>query len=71
MGLALRHSEVEIEVDGLATVKKINANVEDALVISSFIKYLKALSEGHERCHFVHIASEKNGLAHLLAIEGI
>lgn len=71
MGLDLRHSKVEIEGDALAIVKKINANVEDGSIISAFIKDLKALSEGHRRCHFVHIANEKNGLTHLLAIEGI
>ncbi|TYH76482.1 hypothetical protein ES332_D04G089500v1 [Gossypium tomentosum] len=63
--------KVEIEGDALAIVKKINANVEDGSIISAFIKDLKALSEGHRRCHFVHIANEKNGLTHLLAIEGI
>ncbi|MBA0781608.1 hypothetical protein Gotri_002517, partial [Gossypium trilobum] len=52
MGLDLRHSEVEIEGDALAIVKKINANVEDGSIISAFIKDLKALSEGHRRCHF-------------------
>ncbi|MBA0697709.1 hypothetical protein Goari_021238, partial [Gossypium aridum] len=71
MGLDPRHSEVEIEGDALAIVKKINVNVEDGSIISAFIKDLKALSEGHRRCHFVHTTNEKNGLAHLLAIEGI
>ncbi|MBA0666205.1 hypothetical protein Goklo_002651 [Gossypium klotzschianum] len=52
MGLDLRHSEVEIEGDALAIVKKINANVEDGSIISAFIKDLKALSEGHRRYHF-------------------
>ncbi|MBA0730107.1 hypothetical protein Golax_025720, partial [Gossypium laxum] len=52
MGLDLRHSEMEIEGDALAIVKKINVNIEDGSIISAFIKDLKALSEGHRRCHF-------------------
>ncbi|MBA0553884.1 hypothetical protein Golob_013023 [Gossypium lobatum] len=71
MSLDMRHSAVEIEDDDLAIVKKVNVNVEDGSVINAFIKYLKALSEGYDRFHFVHNAKGRNVVAHLLATKGI
>ncbi|KAH1113565.1 hypothetical protein J1N35_006943 [Gossypium stocksii] len=52
-------------------VKKIYANNQDGSVISVYIMDSKSLSANYSRCVFVHALRKGNGVAHIVATEGV
>lgn len=71
MGLNLGFLEAVIEGDALILVKRIYVNNQDGSVISVYIMDSKSLSANYRRCVFVHALGKGNGVAHIIATEGI
>ncbi|MBA0657964.1 hypothetical protein Goklo_010214, partial [Gossypium klotzschianum] len=71
MGVDLGLQRVEIEGDALTIIKKTNINKRDESVISNCIEDINKLKEAFHTYCFSYTARERNGLAHILATEGL
>ncbi|MBA0754141.1 hypothetical protein Gogos_021720 [Gossypium gossypioides] len=71
LGLDLGLSKVEINGDALTVIRKLQGVSEDKNEIGAFIKDGKRLSRCFHTCQFQQVRRSVNGVAHLLATEGL
>ncbi|MBA0734999.1 hypothetical protein Gogos_018884, partial [Gossypium gossypioides] len=71
LGLNLGFMEVEIEGDALSVAKKLQREGIDKSDICAYIRDGQGLNERFCTCQFKHIHRSTNGVAHLLATEGL
>ncbi|MBA0841061.1 hypothetical protein Goarm_003579, partial [Gossypium armourianum] len=69
--LSIGFSSVEIECDSLAVIQKLKEKGVERSKIGAYICNIRTTCERHQHCVFHYVPKHANGVARLLATEGL